>query len=91
MKPLPKKILVFGATGVIGKYIITALVENKDTFDAIGVFTSPETLQNKQKEIDSLKSEGVKIIIGSVQSESDVKRAYEGTSSLHDLIFGRHI
>lgn len=91
MKPLPKKILVFGATGVIGKYIINALVENKDTFDAIGVFTSPETLQNKQKEIDFLKSQGVNIIAGSVQSESDVKRAYEGTSSLHDRNFGRQI
>ena len=78
MAPLPKKTLVFGATGVIGKYLIGALAENKKDFDKIGVFTSPATVQNKKEEIDRLKRQGVEILVGNVESEGDVTKAYEG-------------
>ena len=78
MTPLPKKVLVFGATGVIGKYIVGALVENKESFGQIGIFTSPATVQNKSDEIEKLKEQGVKVVVGNLESEDDVKKAYEG-------------
>lgn len=78
MTPLPRNILLFGATGVIGKYLVGALIESKDNFDNIGVFTSPATVQNKNEEIEKLREQGVRIIVGNLESEDDVKKAYEG-------------
>ena len=78
MTPLPKKVLVFGATGVIGKYIVGALVENKESLCQIGIFTSPATVQNKSDEIEKLKEQGVKVVVGNLESEDDVKKAYGG-------------
>lgn len=78
MTPLPKKVLVFGATGVIGKYIVGALVKNKESFGQIGIFTSPATVQNKSDEIKKLKEQGVKVVVGNLELEDDVKKAYEG-------------
>lgn len=75
----PKKILIFGATGVIGKYIIQELVNARSSFDKIGLFTSPSTAQNKADEINGWEEKGVSITVGDVNSEEDVKKAYEGT------------
>lgn len=75
---VPRKILVFGATGVIGKYIIEEIVNASSSFDKIGLFTSPFTAQNKADEINSWKEKGVDINIGDVNSEDDIKKAYEG-------------
>jgi len=77
-----KKILIFGATGVIGKYIIQEVVNAKSSFDKIGLFTSPETAKNKPDEINSLEERGVDINVGDVNSEEDVEKAYEGTPGL---------
>lgn len=73
-----KKLLIFGATGLIGKYITQALVQNKSKFDRIAVFTSSATVQNKVQEIESLKKEGVEIIVGDVTNSKDVVDAYRG-------------
>jgi FlaA1/EpsC-like NDP-sugar epimerase len=78
---LPKKVLIFGATGVIGKFIIQELVNARSSFDKIGIFTSPETVHNKLDEINSWKEKGVDIKVGDVNSEDDVKKAYEGTAT----------
>jgi FlaA1/EpsC-like NDP-sugar epimerase len=75
-----KRVLIFGATGVIGKYIIQEVVNVKSSFDKIGLFTSPETAKNKPDEINSWKEKGVAIHVGDVNSEEDVKKSYEGTS-----------
>ena len=80
---VPKKILVFGATGVIGKYILQEIVNARSSFDKIGLFTSPSTVGNKAQEIRKWKGEGVDIIAGDVSSEDDVKKAYEGKSDVH--------
>ncbi|KAF1928841.1 NAD(P)-binding protein [Didymella exigua CBS 183.55] len=74
----PKKILIFGATGVIGKYIIQEIVNAKSSFDKIGLFTSPETAKNKPDEINGWREKGVNINVGDVNSEVDIKKAYEG-------------
>ncbi|KAJ4384459.1 hypothetical protein N0V86_000058 [Didymella sp. IMI 355093] len=73
-----KRVLIFGATGVIGKYIIQEVVNAKSSFDKIGLFTSPETAKNKPDEINGWEEKGVDINIGDVNSEEDVKKAYEG-------------
>ncbi|KAJ4290907.1 hypothetical protein N0V90_010103 [Kalmusia sp. IMI 367209] len=78
MVPTPSKILVFGATGVIGKYILHALINAQSNFDKIGIFTSPGTAEKKKSEIDALREKGVDVAVGDVESEADVKKAYEG-------------
>ncbi|KAF2444242.1 NAD(P)-binding protein [Karstenula rhodostoma CBS 690.94] len=74
----PKKTLVFGATGVIGKYIISGLIDDKASFEKIGIFTSPATVENKKDEIAALKEQGVEILVGNVEYEADVVKAYDG-------------
>lgn len=76
--PIPKKILIFGATGVIGKYITREIVHARSSFEKIGIFTSAETARDKP-EIGEWQNAGVEVIVGDVNSESDVKKAYEGT------------
>lgn len=75
----PKRVLIFGATGVIGKFIIQEVVNAKSSFDKIGLFTSPGTAKNKSEEISSWEKKGVIINVGDVNSDEDIKKAYEGT------------
>ncbi|KAJ4310996.1 hypothetical protein N0V94_008163 [Neodidymelliopsis sp. IMI 364377] len=75
---IPMRVLVFGATGVIGRYIIQEIVNARSSFDKIGLFTSPETAKNKPDEINGWEEKGVDVIVGDVNSEQDVKKAYEG-------------
>lgn len=84
---VPQKILVFGATGVIGKYITNALIEARSSFDKIGVFTSPGTAESKKDELDELKNKGVNIIVGDVNAAEDVKNAYRGMCSRACRVF----
>ncbi|KAK5281599.1 hypothetical protein LTR40_004584 [Exophiala xenobiotica] len=72
-----KKLLIFGATGLIGKYITQAIVENKDKFDRIAIFTSQGTVQSKADQIDALKKQGVDVIVGDVTNSEDVVKAYQ--------------
>jgi nucleoside-diphosphate-sugar epimerase len=76
--PLPKRILVFGATGVIGKYIIREIVNGRSSFEKIGLFTSPLTAETKSSELDVWRGAGVEVIVGDVTSEADIKEVYEG-------------
>jgi len=76
--PSPSKILLFGATGVIGKYILEQLIEAKPAFEKVGIFTSPGTAETKKEDLEKLKEKGVKVVIGDVNSDSDVKKAFEG-------------
>ncbi|KAH7401512.1 hypothetical protein BKA66DRAFT_450771 [Pyrenochaeta sp. MPI-SDFR-AT-0127] len=75
---IPKNILVFGATGVIGKYIVQELYEAKSSFEKVGIFTSPSTAETKKTEVNSLKEKGIDVIVGDVQSKVDVAKAYKG-------------
>jgi nucleoside-diphosphate-sugar epimerase len=79
----PKKVLVFGATGVIGKYILQEIVNARSSFDKIGLFTSPSTVEKKSQEIQKWKDEGVDVIVGDVSSEEDVEKAYQGKLAVH--------
>jgi uncharacterized protein YbjT (DUF2867 family) len=74
----PKKILVFGATGLIGQHIIREIYNAESSFEKIGLFTSESTANNKSDELKGWKEKGVDVIIGDVSSEDDVAKACEG-------------
>lgn len=76
---IPKKVLVFGATGLIGQYIIQEIYNARSSFEKIGFFTSEATAKNKSDEVNGWKEKGVEVIVGDVNSEDDVAKAYEGT------------
>ncbi|KAI1372066.1 isoflavone reductase family protein [Hypoxylon crocopeplum] len=78
MAPPSKKILVLGATGVIGKVLVNALLNAKENFERIGIFSSAETVANKQELIESYRRRGVDVIAGDLYSEDDVLDAYKG-------------
>lgn len=75
---LPRKVLIFGATGTIGQYILQELYKARTSFEKIGFFTSANTAQNKADEVNGWKEKGIDVIVGDVNFEKDVKKAYEG-------------
>jgi hypothetical protein len=85
-----KNILVFGGTGTIGQFIISAIAEAKASFDRIAIFTSPNTVETKKDFIDKLKASGVEIIVGDVRNEKDVLKAYEGFDTIVSAV-GRNV
>lgn len=79
MVPPSRKILVLGATGVIGKVLLNALLNAKNDFDRVGIFTSAETLANKSELIESFRARGADILTGDLYKDRDVLEAYKGT------------
>jgi nucleoside-diphosphate-sugar epimerase len=77
MAHIPRKILVFGATGLIGRHITDALLSFQESFDKIGIFTSPSSLDRKQDVFDTYRAQGAAIIVGDLQNEHDVEAAYK--------------
>jgi uncharacterized protein YbjT (DUF2867 family) len=76
--PTPTKLIVFGATGLIGKHIIREIYNAKSSFEKIGFFTSESTARNKPSELKNWKEKGVEVIVGDVSSEEDVANACDG-------------
>ena len=73
-----ENLLVFGATGYIGAYILKEILKNKDSFGRIAIITSPSTVENKSAQLQNLKSEGVEVIVGDVTTPTDVLNAFKG-------------
>lgn len=73
---IPAKILIFGGTGTIGRYITTALLRAKPSFQQIVVFTSPKGAKEKAEQLEKWKSEGASVVVGDLTSEADVTAAY---------------
>lgn len=71
-------ILIFGATGNIGLDITKAIVQARESFGHISIFTSESTLSSKRETIEDLKQEGVQVIVGDVNNLEDVRKAYTG-------------
>src|SRR6266480_2327524 len=78
---VPKNILVFGATGTIGRYIVEALIENKTSFGKIAVFTSPQSATEKRQAFAKLKDRRVEIITGDLTDEKSIANVYNGRPS----------
>lgn len=87
---MPQRILVIGATGVIGRPITKALIEAKDSFPRIAILTSQSTIENQSGQISWLKSKGVDIRVGDLYNEDDVKKAYEDVDTVISCV-GRSI
>jgi nucleoside-diphosphate-sugar epimerase len=78
----PRNILLFGATGNIGRYILDAIVSARSEFDRVVVFTSPSSLaagNPKAALLNDLKAnKQVEIIAGDIADEKAVGEAYQG-------------
>lgn len=75
------KVLIIGATGVIGKPITEQVIAAKSSFERIAILTSTNTVKAKVDEIKSLKDNGVEVFVGDLGVEADVKKAYEGMAT----------
>lgn len=78
----PKKILIFGGTGTIGKYITTSLLRAKPAFNQVILFTSPNGAATKKDLLSKWESDGLSIIVGNLESEADVRAAYKGVDTV---------
>ena len=78
---MSNSLLVFGATGVIGTYIINELTKELQagTFDRLAIFTSQNTVDTKADTIQNLKSQGVEIFIGDVADKDYVRGVLDGS------------
>ena len=75
---VPKNILVFGATGNIGRYIVNALLENKSSFGKIAAFTYEDSVKKKPELFEKAKTRGVEIITGELTDEAKLAEVYKG-------------
>ncbi|KAK5989207.1 Phenylcoumaran benzylic ether reductase PT1 [Cladobotryum mycophilum] len=78
----PSHILLFGATGNIGRYITQSIVQARPSFPKITVFTSANTVSKKPELINSWKSSGVSIITGDLTNSANVEEAYRGVDTV---------
>jgi hypothetical protein len=82
---LPRNILIFGGTGVIGQYITSAVLNAKTTIPSLAtvtLFTSAGSAsdQVKQKRIAQWKTQGLHVVSGDVNSAADVTKAFRSPS-----------
>lgn len=78
----PSKILIFGGTGTIGKYITASVLRAKPAFNQVTLFTSANTAATKTGLLEKWKAEGLSVIVGDIESESDVAAAYKGVDTV---------
>lgn len=76
-------LLLFGATGQIGSFILDAIISTRGKFGRVAIFTSARTAETKTAYLDRLKHRNVEVIVGELENESSVKAAYEGTYAFH--------
>ncbi|KAE8452069.1 hypothetical protein EG329_002235 [Mollisiaceae sp. DMI_Dod_QoI] len=83
MAPSTKdNVLILGATGYIGVYIVEEIIKAKDSFGRIAIFTSPNSAEKKSKQLDELKAQGVEVIVGDVNNSEDLLKAFEGINTV---------
>jgi nucleoside-diphosphate-sugar epimerase len=86
----PKNILVIGATGVIGRFLIGELIASKQSFGRLAIATSQNTIERKSAGINTLKGQGVEVIVADITNTGDIQRAYEGIDTVISAV-GRPI
>ncbi|EXJ76737.1 uncharacterized protein A1O5_01245 [Cladophialophora psammophila CBS 110553] len=90
VSPACKKLLIFGATGLIGSRIAREIVRHKSKFERVAVFTSQGTYEFKASEIKGLEKEGVDIIVGDITNSDDVVKAYQDIDTVISCV-GRNV
>ena len=90
MASKPTNILIIGATGVIGQHITSALLSARASFGHLGILTSENTIKRKSKDLESLQLAGVRVHVGDLTSEKDVREAYAGYDTIISAV-GRPI
>lgn len=88
--PVPSKILIFGATGLIGQYITASILNATPAFDEVSIFTAPNPSPSKQSLLSSWQDKGLKVITGDILSDQDIKAAYEGVDTVISCL-GRNV
>lgn len=75
----PSRLLIFGATGAIGKYITEAILAAKPAFSHVTIFTSTNTVATKPVLLARWKASGVplSVVVGDVTNAEDVANAYK--------------
>lgn len=81
MAPRSKRILILGATGVIGEVLARAALNDRDQLERVGVFTSAATAASKPELLDSFRARGANIVIGDINDETAVRNSFEGTNT----------
>lgn len=75
-------VLIFGATGLIGSHITRSIIGSKDAFQRVAIFTSPDTVNRKAEVLKPLVQDGIEIILGDIEKEEDVRKAYIGIDTV---------
>jgi len=78
---IPSKILIFGGTGTIGRYITSSILSSKPNFKQVFLFTSPNTASSKAPLLSKWKSSGLSVIEGDITNPKDVSAAYASTGA----------
>ncbi|KAJ5785448.1 uncharacterized protein N7503_010660 [Penicillium pulvis] len=78
----PKNLLIFGATGTIGSFILDAILPARSQFDRVAIFTSPRTAETKAAYLEKLKAQNIEVIVGDVEDEDAVRAAYTGIDTV---------
>lgn len=86
----PSKILIFGATGNIGRFITSAILDAKPNFKQVAIFTSPSTVSAKPDLLSAWKAKGASVITGDVTSSGDVTAAYKDVDTVVSCV-GRNV
>lgn len=83
MAQISQSILVFGATGAIGTFIINELTRQLQAgkYKRLAIFTSQATVENKSEVVNDLKARGVEIFVGDVADKGYVRQVLEGSTS----------
>jgi len=75
----PTNILIFGATGVIGKPIVDELINEKASFRRIAIFTSQGAVTSKADVIRRFEESGVEVFVGDLSDHEYTRHVLEGT------------
>lgn len=78
---IPTKILIFGGTGIIGRYITSSILAAKPNFKQVFLFTSANTVSTKASLLSKWKSSGLSIIEGDITNPKDISDAFASTGA----------
>lgn len=76
---MAKNLLLFGATGQIGSFILESILTARNSFNRVAIFTSTRTAEAKSAYLNKLQHHKIEIITGDIEDENAIKAAYKGT------------